>query len=79
MSLQSWLGLKPKFIAPGVPDEPKLGMRSPLVLAKIGYDLRQEYDNLLEQPLPEEFQQVVARLPGATVVLPFPTDPKAEI
>ena len=57
----------------------KLGMRSPFVLAKIGNDLRQEYDYLLEDPLPEELQQVTAQLPDAPKVLPFPKNPKAEI
>jgi hypothetical protein len=82
MSLRSWLGLEPKPIVPDLPAEPdeaQLGVRSPYVLAKIGNDLRHKYHDLLEQPLPDEILKVAARLPGASVVLPFPADPKSEI
>ncbi len=50
-------------------EEPKLGFRSTLVLAKIGYDLREQYSGLLEEPLPPEIEQGVERLlgPGADV------------
>lgn len=41
----------------------RLGMRSPFVLAKIGYDLQQEYKDLIEQPLPEDIAQAANRLP----------------
>jgi len=43
-----------------------MGFRSKLVLANLGYDLRQHYDAVLDQDLPEELALLAARLnPGA--------------
>lgn len=52
-----------------VADGRKLGFRSPLVLAKIGYDLRAQYQQLLEQPIPDEMAAKLQLLlgPGAEV------------
>ncbi len=49
--------------------EPKLGFRSTLVLAKLGYDLREQYNGVLNEPMTPELEQAVARLvgPGAEV------------
>ncbi len=82
MSLRSWLGLKPKPIVPDAPtalEEPRLGLRSPFVRAKIGNDLRSCYDDVIEEPMPKEIQAALARLPDAPEVLPFPTNPKAAV
>jgi hypothetical protein len=50
-------------------DGPKLGFRSTLVLAKLGYDLREQYNGLLEQPMTPELENALERLlgPGADV------------
>jgi hypothetical protein len=53
---------------PKAPEVRKLGMRSPFVLAKIGYDMRHEYDDLIEQPLPEDISQAVKRLPQEPIL-----------
>ena len=34
-----------------------MGVRSPLVLAKLGFDLRAYYEGLLDDPLPEEISR----------------------
>jgi hypothetical protein len=49
--------------------EPKLGFRSTLVLAKLGYDLREQYNGSLDEPLTPQLEQVLERLlgPGADV------------
>lgn len=49
--------------------EPKLGFRSTLVLAKIGYDLREQYNVALNEPMAPELEQALERLlgPGADV------------
>jgi hypothetical protein len=70
MSFRYWFGLEHK---PNVPETLKLGMRSPLVLAKIGYDMRQNYSDLIEQPLPGEIEQAVEQLQNVTV----PQSPEA--
>ena len=44
-------------------EDQRLGPRSPFVLAKIGYDLREGYNDVVEQPLPEELQRAVEQLP----------------
>ncbi len=77
MSLRSWLRLKPKAV-PILPEAQRLGVRSPLVLAKIGHDMRQHYDGLIEQPLPEDIRRVVDQLPEpeTPVLLPVPKAPK---
>ena len=79
MAFRSLLGLRHKPSVPDAPKDQNLGMRSPLVLAKIGNDLRQSYDDVLEAPLPEEIQRVMNQLPGTPTVLPFPRDPAAEV
>ncbi len=63
MPFRSWFGLKPKPSKLTAPEEPKLGMRSPFVLAKIGHDLRHSYDDVIAEPLPEKMQRAVANLP----------------
>ena len=40
----------------------RLGFRSPLFLAKLGFDLRDRYDDLLSEPLPDEFRRSLDRL-----------------
>lgn len=47
-----------------------LGLRSPLVLAKISHDMRQDYDELLHQPLPEALQEAVQQLPKKPTLKP---------
>ena len=56
----------------------RLGMRSPFVLAKIGHDLRQEYDDLIEQPLTQEIAQAVNRLPQRPVLHAVSRPPSTE-
>ena len=48
-------------------DGSRLGFRSPLVLAKLGFDLRASYDAVLEEPLPSELNRLVWALPGAGI------------
>lgn len=38
-------------------DPAHLGFRSFFVLAKLGHDLRAQYDSLLAEPFPEEFNR----------------------
>jgi hypothetical protein len=57
----------------------RLGMRSPFVLAKIGHDLRQEYNRLIEQPLPEDIAQAVNRLPQRPVLHAISRTPSTEV
>ncbi len=47
---------KPKLV------DCKLGTRSPLVLAKLGYDLRAHYVDVLRQPLPNEIEIAIQQL-----------------
>ena len=42
----------------------KLGPRSRLVLAKLGFDMRASYDDLLKEPLPESHTSLLKQLPG---------------
>ena len=79
MVFRSFLGGRQKPSTCSAHDPQKLGMRSPLVLAKIGSDLRERYDAVLGEPLPEEIQRAADQLPGAPKVLPFPRDPKPEV
>ena len=44
------------------PVDLKLGARSPLVMAKLGYDLRAHYIDTLQQPFPDEIGKVVQQL-----------------
>jgi hypothetical protein len=36
--------------------------RSPLVLMKLGFDLRTYYEDLVDDPLPEDLQCLIERL-----------------
>lgn len=40
----------------------KLGCRSMFVLAKLGFDMRDQYQDLLSEPLPVEFSRALALL-----------------
>jgi hypothetical protein len=40
----------------------KLGFRSSLVLAKLGFDLRSQYEDLLSEPLPDDLGRLVNQL-----------------
>jgi hypothetical protein len=40
------------------------GVRSKLVLAKLGFDMRDAYDDVLTEPLPKSIRKRVERLPG---------------
>jgi hypothetical protein len=64
------------------PVEKTLGSQSPLVLAKLGYDLREAYDDVVQEPLPEAIQQVLKRLPDApslrTIQGPIPVSHNPE-
>lgn len=42
----------------------QLGTRSPLVLAKLGHDLRPMLDDTLRAPLPEQLQRLSDELTG---------------
>ena len=42
----------------------KLGPRSKLVLAKLGFDMRASYDGLIHEPLPERHASLLKQLPG---------------
>jgi hypothetical protein len=44
--------------------EPKLGFRSTLVLAKLGHDLREQYNASLDEPMAPELEQALERLLG---------------
>ncbi len=45
-------------------EAPKLGFRSSFVLAKLGYDLREQYKDVVDEPLPEEIERSLERLRG---------------
>jgi len=53
-----WLGPKERKAA-------TLGVRPKLLLAKFGFEMRSDYDHLLQEPLPVEFQPLIEQLPGA--------------
>lgn len=40
----------------------RFGFRSMLLLAKLGFDLRAQYEDVLTEPLPDEMKQALARL-----------------
>ena len=40
---------------PKLDEASRLGFRSILVLAKLGFDLREQFDEVVNEPLPEEF------------------------
>ena len=41
-----------------------LGPRSRLVLMKLGFDLRSHYDDVLNEPVPDQLKPLVECLPG---------------
>lgn len=45
-------------------DEARLGCRSPLVLQKLGYDLRASLDETFKAPLPRDMKALSDRLVG---------------
>ena len=47
---------------PGTPGSLKLGPRSLLVLMKLGHDLREQYEMVRGDSLPDEVAQVLQRL-----------------
>jgi hypothetical protein len=44
-----------------------MGFRSRLVLAKLGFDLRQRYDDLLGRELPDELGRLASKLNPSVV------------
>ena len=40
----------------------RMGFRSKLVLMKLGHDLREQYDPVLEEELPDDLADLAARL-----------------
>ena len=51
----------------------RLGFRSALVLAKLGSDFRDQYESVITQPFPPEFNRPLARLDGQEPRLPAAT------
>jgi hypothetical protein len=45
-----------------LPEASRMGFRSRLVLAKLGFDLRQRYDALIGRELPEELGRLASQL-----------------
>ena len=43
-----------------------LGPQSKLVLMKLGFDLRSHYDDVLQEPVPDQLKPLIERLPGDT-------------
>ena len=53
----------------------RLGFRSTFVLAKLGYDLRELYQDVLKEPFPGEIERPLERLCGpGRGVIQFPDD-----
>ena len=44
---------------PPLAEASRLGFASKLVLAKIGFELRREYDDVVREPLPDEWKRTV--------------------
>lgn len=65
LPLRSWFRRRAR---PAPAEVVKLGPHSPLVLAKLGYDMRQEYNGLVEEPLPEAIRKVAEKLPDQPVL-----------
>jgi hypothetical protein len=42
-----------------------MGARSKLVLFKLGFDMRADYERLLNEPLPNEMRSLVYRMAGS--------------
>jgi hypothetical protein len=51
-----------------LPEASRMGVRSRLVLAKLGFDLRQRYDALIGHELPDELGQLASRLNRDAIV-----------
>lgn len=45
-------------------ETPRLGFRSGFVLAKLGFDLREQYKDVLNEPLSDEIERSLERLRG---------------
>jgi len=43
----------------------QMGARSKLVLMKLGFDMRADYDALLDEPIPNEMRSLIYRLAGS--------------
>lgn len=54
----------PRFKKQKALQGPKLGFRSPFVLAKLGHDLRGQYEALFASALPQEIEGPLERLRG---------------
>ena len=52
---------------PSLPEAARMGFRSRLVLAKLGFDLRQRYDALLGRELPDELGRLASQLNPSVV------------
>ena len=50
-----------------LPEAARMGFRSRLVLAKLGFDLRQRYDDLLGRELPDELGRLASQLNPSVV------------
>ena len=50
-----------------LPEASRMGFRSRLVLAKLGFDLRQRYDDLLGRELPDELGRLASQLNPSVV------------
>ena len=50
-----------------LPEAARMGFRSRLVLAKLGFDLRQRYDALLGRELPDELGSLASQLNPSVV------------
>ena len=50
-----------------LPEASRMGFRSRLVLAKLGFDLRQRYDALLGRELPDELGRLASQLNPSVV------------
>src|SRR3954451_23957114 len=54
-----------RWLRPKEPKTPRLGARPKLLLAKFGFDMRSDYEHVVQEPLPAELQSLVEQLPGA--------------
>ena len=50
-----------------LPEASRMGFRSRLVLAKLGFDLRQRYDALIGRELPDELGRLASQLNPSVV------------
>ena len=54
-----------KWLRRKVSNTPTLGPRSSLLLAKLGFDMRPDYEAVLQEPLPQDLWNAVQQLRGA--------------